>query len=166
MERILIAELKRGLAAPMQRELRSSGYLTAQTTSPARACELLSEEKVDMMIVVGEASSRVTEGLEATDAPPGLHSQGVGQRVADAYQFCRMLKSDPQGKTIPILLVTSAWEEAALARGLESGADYFLFAPFQPQELLQCVQVALLNGASGDPVGEDAGIEVFPQDHI
>ena len=166
IERILIAELKRGLAASMQRELRSSGYMTAPTTSPARACELLSEEKVDLVVVVGEASSRVTEGLEATDVPPGLHSQGTGQRVADVYQLCRMLRSDPQGKTIPILLVTSAWEEAALARGLESGADYFLFAPFQPQELLRCVQVALLNGASGDPAVEEAGIEVFHQDRM
>ena len=166
MERILIAELKRGLAAPMQRELRSGGYLTAQTTSPARALELLSEEKVDLMIVVGEASSRVTEGLEATDALPRLHSQGESQKGADAYQFCRILKSDPTGRTIPLLLVASAWEEVALAQGLESGADYFLFAPFQPQELLQCVQVALLNGASGDPVGEDAGIEVFHQDRM
>ena len=173
-ERILIVESKRGQAVPWQRELRSRRYLTVLTGSLPRALHLLSEEPVSLMIVLGETSAspvalpsgRRSKGLETgASSDSGSSIAGPpGQTITDPFQICRALKSDPRGKTLPLLLVASMGEDDALARGLESGADYFLFAPLQPQELLQSVRTALLNGAVEEPSAAEPGIEVFQQD--
>ena len=166
-ERILIVESKRGQAARLQRELRPSGYRTVPTGSPLRALDLLSQEKADLMIVVGSNLPRATgAGAAAPDALPGLGYESVGPRATDPYPLCRALKSDARGKQVPLLLVTSTWEEAALTRGLDAGADYFLFAPYQSQELLRSVRTALLNGVGGESAEAEPEIEVFLEDRM
>lgn len=180
-ERILIVESKRGQSIRWQQELRSSGYVTVPTSSLTRALHLLAEEPATLMIVLGDAPARSAgqrpaphaEELEAAAASldhdlddPGHTSPSdpPGQPPADPFQLCAALKSDPRGKTIPLLLVAATCEEDALARGLEAGADYFLFAPFQLPELLRSIRTALLNGAPEEPSSAEPGIEVFQQD--
>jgi len=54
----------------------------------------------------------------------------------DGYEVCKILKSDVQTKSIPIVLA-SAFQKDTNSRviGLESGADVFLSKPFDPTEL-------------------------------
>ncbi|MGH9786555.1 MAG: ATP-binding protein, partial [Terriglobia bacterium] len=180
-ERILIVESKRNQSLRWQRELRSSGYLTVPASSLTRALRLLSGEPVTLMIVLGEAPGRsaghrssphaeapeaAAESCDSDPAGPDHTSPSgpPGPPPADPFQLCAALKSDLRGRTIPLLLITSTCEEDSLARGLESGADYFLFAPFQLPELLQSVRTALLNGAMEEPSVAEPGIEVFQQD--
>jgi signal transduction histidine kinase len=174
-------ESRRGQSIRWQRELRSSGYVTVPTSSLTRALRLLAEEPVALILVFGDTTARSAGQRSAAHAEepvsaaaslneePGYAGHAgpsgpVGQPPADPFQLSAALKSDACGKAIPLLLVVPACEEDALARGLESGADYFLFAPFQPPALLRSVRTALLNGAPEEPSSAEPGIEVFQQD--
>jgi DNA-binding response OmpR family regulator len=69
-----------------------------------------------------------------------------------------------------VLLLASVWAEDVLARGLDAGADYFIFAPYQPQDLLRSIRNVLLNGPSKEATeaGEQgpAPVTVIYQDRL
>ncbi len=58
----------------------------------------------------------------------------------DGLEICRVLKSSPKTRQIPILMVTARGEEADRIVGFESGADDYLPKPFSPRELVLRVQ--------------------------
>jgi CheY-like chemotaxis protein/predicted Ser/Thr protein kinase len=53
------------------------------------------------------------------------------------------LRGGPETREIPIILALPGFSEAAAARALESGADEFIFPPFQAREVLARVAVVL-----------------------
>ncbi len=53
----------------------------------------------------------------------------------DGYEVCRIMRSDPRLKEIPILLITALDDRASRLRGLEAGADDFISKPFDRTEL-------------------------------
>ncbi len=173
-EQILILESRRGQASRLSRDLRSSGYETLLTTSPLRALELLAGRKVNLVIVVAAASARSARSSGAAVAGiAAAGSENVGGRneagessESKVQKLCRLLKSDSSGKSIPLLLVVAIWEEAALTHGLLGGADYILFAPYQPPDLLRSVRNALLNGAAAESAAEGPGVEIIHRDRM
>ncbi|MBI3894386.1 MAG: hybrid sensor histidine kinase/response regulator [Acidobacteria bacterium] len=159
-ERLLIVECKAGQARKLQQELASNGYLAASALGPEEAFQRLGEEKVSLILVVGARSLRSLRNLpEGTDSPSVVED-------TDAYETCRVLRSDPKAKHVPISLVVPVWNAAALTRGLEAGAEYFLFTPYQEQDLLRSVRHALLNGHSPESAGGKPGVEVIYQDRM
>lgn len=54
---------------------------------------------------------------------------------ADGLDLCRRLKADPATAAIPVLLLTGHVDAAAVARGLEAGADDYVSKPFTAREL-------------------------------
>lgn len=71
----------------------------------------------------------------------------------DGFTLLRRLRSG--GNHVPVLMLTARSEVAARVRGLDSGADYYLTKPFEPQELLACVRL-LLRRSSSEPRQDDA----------
>lgn len=59
------------------------------------------------------------------------------------------------GGTVPVLMLTARSGVEDRVRGLDSGADYYLTKPFEPQGLLACVRL-LLRRTDGQPRQEDA----------
>lgn len=53
----------------------------------------------------------------------------------NGFEVCEELKTDPQWRHIPIILVTALDSKKDLARGLDAGADDFLHKPFNGLEL-------------------------------
>jgi len=53
----------------------------------------------------------------------------------DGWQVCKQLKSDPETRTIPVVLLTGSREKFAELRGWECGADEYLTKPWEPQQL-------------------------------
>ena len=53
------------------------------------------------------------------------------------------------GHTVPVLMLTARSDVTDKVHGLDSGADYYLTKPFEPQELLACVRLLLRRG-NGD----------------
>jgi len=58
-------------------------------------------------------------------------------------QICRMLRLDPQLRSVPIVFLTAKAEENDRIQGLETGADDYIAKPFSNRELILRVQSIL-----------------------
>ena len=71
----------------------------------------------------------------------------------DGFTVLRRLRAE--GSTTPVLMLTARSELTDRVNGLDSGADYYLTKPFEPEELLACVR-SLLRRGGGDARTDDA----------
>src|SRR5574340_262538 len=58
-------------------------------------------------------------------------------------EICRIMRSDPQMKNIPIIMLTAKGEEVDKILGLEMGADDYMTKPFSPRELLARIKTVM-----------------------
>ena len=61
----------------------------------------------------------------------------------DGLEVTRRLKSDPNTKHLPIVMLTAKGEEADIVTGLELGADDYVTKPFSPRILVARVRAVL-----------------------
>lgn len=61
----------------------------------------------------------------------------------DGLTVCRALKSGPDTRDIPIIMVSAKGEEADVVVGLELGADDYVTKPFSPRLLLARIRAVL-----------------------
>lgn len=66
---------------------------------------------------------------------PDLILLDVNMPGMDGFQVCKLLKSDPLTRSIPIIFLTSYNESEDRVRGLNIGADDYLTKPFAIREL-------------------------------
>src|SRR5262245_61853091 len=66
--------------------------------------------------------------------PPDLVLLDVRLPDKDGFEVCKELKSDPQTKNIPIIMVSVKSEETDVVVGLELGADDYLTKPLRKRE--------------------------------
>ncbi|MBV8207245.1 MAG: response regulator [Acidobacteria bacterium] len=59
------------------------------------------------------------------------------------YELCQKLKSDPQTRLIPVIMITGLTDRHNRVQGLEAGADEFLSKPIFPEELFARVHSLL-----------------------
>jgi twitching motility two-component system response regulator PilH len=57
----------------------------------------------------------------------------------NGFQICRDIKSNPDTKDIPIILISSKNQDSDKFWGMKQGADEYVKKPFNPQELMQTV---------------------------
>lgn len=60
----------------------------------------------------------------------------------DGFEILSLLRKAPETAGLPVLMLTSLGEEAAIVKGLEEGADYII-KPFSPQILVATVRKIL-----------------------
>jgi two-component system alkaline phosphatase synthesis response regulator PhoP len=77
----------------------------------------------------------------------------------DGISICKQLRSEPQTKGIPIIILTAKSEEADRVLGLEMGADDYVTKPFSPRELVARVR-AVLRRSIGTEEEEPEVIEI------
>ena len=58
-------------------------------------------------------------------------------------EICRIMRSDPQMKNIPVIMLTAKGEEIDKILGLEMGADDYITKPFSPRELLARIKTVM-----------------------
>jgi len=61
-------------------------------------------------------------------------------------EICKVLKSDPATRHIPIIMLTAKAEEVDKIVGLELGADDYVTKPFSPRELILRINRSLRRG--------------------
>lgn len=81
-----------------------------------------------------EAIERVREQL------PNLIVMDVMMPEMDGFEALKTLKSDPETKRIPVIMLTAKAQDADVFHGWQSGADLYLTKPFNPMELLTFVK--------------------------
>ena len=67
--------------------------------------------------------------------------------LMNGYDLCERIKQDPATKTIPVILLTGAFEPLDEARAHQVEADDCLIKPFEAQELIQKIDAALAGKA-------------------
>jgi putative two-component system response regulator len=79
------------------------------------------------------------DGREAVDLYPRHNPSIIVLDVMmpnmDGYEACKLIKSSPAGRTIPILMLTALTGTEDKIRALEAGADDFLNKPINREEL-------------------------------
>jgi len=68
----------------------------------------------------------------------------------DGYQLAKTLKSNEKTKNIKILLCSSKNTFEDIKKGISVGADDYITKPFNPEEILQRINVLLLKEQSDD----------------
>ena len=68
-------------------------------------------------------------------------------------EVCRRLKTRPETRQIPIIMLTARGEEADRVRGLETGSDDYIVKPYSVNELVARVRAMLRRTRPGS-VGE------------
>jgi two-component system alkaline phosphatase synthesis response regulator PhoP len=74
----------------------------------------------------------------------------------DGLEVTRRLKSDPNTKHLPIVMLTAKGEEADIVTGLELGADDYVTKPFSPRILVARVRAVLRRKVKESP--EDTSV--------
>ncbi|MDN5278135.1 MAG: hypothetical protein PWR01_2100 [Clostridiales bacterium] len=76
----------------------------------------------------------------AVELKPDLIILDIAMPEMDGYEICTKLKNTPETKDIPVLMVTALALIQDKKRGLECGADGFIFKPFEPQMVIEEIE--------------------------
>ena len=96
--------------------LKEAGFATIEGTDGANAIESLGAQKVDLVI---------------TD---------LNMPVMDGITLIKKLRTLPQGKFVPILMLTTESQDSKKQEGKAAGATGWIVKPFNPQQLLQVIK--------------------------
>ena len=77
------------------------------------------------------------------DEKPDLVVLDIMMPKIDGYETCRLIKSDPKTKMIPVILLTAKGREVDQKLGREVGASDYITKPFSPSKLIERVQAIL-----------------------
>ena len=101
------------------------------------------------------------EGLQlAGSATPDLILLDLILPGEDGLDVCRRLKTDPQTRQVPIIILTAKGEEADIVTGLELGAADYITKPFSTRGLLARVRAVLRRQVAAPP-GDDAVLSIY-----
>src|SRR5882757_5798142 len=121
--RILIVEDEEPLTLLLRYNLESEGYHVDAVARGDEADTKLKESVPDLIVLDWML--------------PGL----------SGIELCRRLRTRPETKSLPIIMLTARGEESERVRGLSTGADDYIVKPFSVPELLARVK-GLLRRAS------------------
>ncbi len=96
------------------------------------------------------------QGYQVEDARSGTEALTVFERYApdlivsdvampemDGFEFCRQLRSQPQGQLIPFIFLSAKSDLEDRITGHSTGADDYLTKPFEMKELLAKIEAQL-----------------------
>ena len=99
--------------------LTEAGYQVFMALGGNEAIELLSQQKIDLIMV-------------------DINMPGM-----DGYTLTSTIRLDSQFETLPIIILTTEAEAGDKKKGLDAGADVYLVKPIIPGELLAHVQLLI-----------------------
>src|SRR5881275_3118501 len=121
-KRILIIEDERDVVDLLTLSLRKAGFTISTATDGAAGLQKARSEK-PAFVILDLMLPRM----------PGL-------------EICKILKSDPATRQIPIMMLTAKAEEIDRIVGLEFGADDYVTKPFSPREVVLRIRAIMRRG--------------------
>ena len=119
MTKILLVEDEPDLQSLLEFNLREAGYDVLATARGGEAVSLCQSERPDLVLL----------DLMLPDIP--------------GTQVCRTLRSSPELRQTPVIMLTARGEEIDRVVGFEVGADDYVVKPFSVRELLLRIQAVL-----------------------
>ena len=99
----------------------------------------LGKEKFDVTL----ASDGEDALLKVEEGAPDVMILDWMLPKTSGIEVCRQIRSKPETRNIPIIMLTARSEEGDRIRGLETGADDYLTKPFSTAELIARVRAVL-----------------------
>ncbi|MFZ5690950.1 MAG: phosphate regulon transcriptional regulator PhoB [Pseudomonadota bacterium] len=127
--RILIVEDEEPLSLLLRYNLESEGYQVETVARGDDADTRLRESTPDLVVLDWML--------------PGL----------SGIELCRRLRTRPETKSLPIIMLTARGEESERVRGLSTGADDYIVKPFSVPELVARIR-ALLRRSSPERLAD------------
>jgi len=110
------------------------------------------------------AGLRVVTARDGLEAIEKAFSDDFGLVILDVmmprmngYQACRLLKSEPSTRTIPVVILTSKDQPADRFWGVETGADYYVTKDANTERILELVKNILAGGGERPALPKEAG---------
>lgn len=142
---ILIIEDEKDLAQLISYNLEQEGFRTKIESNGAEGYARAVREKPDFIVL--DLMLPKMSGLEV----------------------CRSLRAHPQGKAIPVLMLTAKGEEIDRVVGFEMGADDYMVKPFSPRELVLRVKAILKRSKEPETAVAErlrsGSLEIDPEKH-
>ncbi len=120
----------------------------------------------------GYKVSKSFDGLNGLDAAkkkiPDLIILDLMLPGMNGIELCKMLKSDSQTSSIPIIMLTAKSDESDKIVGLEIGADDYITKPFSIKELLARIKAVLKRYTLKEEqkkILKFPGLEIYPDSH-
>jgi DNA-binding response OmpR family regulator len=102
---------------------------------------------------VSTATDGATGVRKAREEAPALIILDLMLPKMPGLEVCKILKSDPATRDIPIIMLTAKAEEIDRIVGLEFGADDYVTKPFSPREIILRIK-AIIRRRAGESAEE------------
>ncbi|MGE0008269.1 MAG: phosphate regulon transcriptional regulator PhoB [Parvibaculaceae bacterium] len=126
---ILIVEDEEPIQILLTYNLEAEGFRARATANGEDVAHLVGEERPDLIVLDWML--------------PGI----------SGIEVCRLLRSRPETRDIPVIMLTARGEENERVRGLATGADDYIVKPFSVPELLARIKT-ILRRVNPDAVAE------------
>jgi CheY-like chemotaxis protein len=134
---------------------------------------LLADDSVTIQKVVGISFANEDIALLTVDngddaiarvreARPDIVLADVVMPGMNGYEVCEAIKSDPQLRETPVLLLTGTFEAFDEERASRAGADGHITKPFEAQSLVDQVNARLSQATAPSPMPEPTSPEASP----
>jgi sigma-B regulation protein RsbU (phosphoserine phosphatase) len=127
---IVVAEDSRIQARMLERVLVEAGHSVRLAEHGGKALELVRERRPDVII------------------------SDIEMPEMDGYAFCKAVKSDPELRTVPLILLSTLSDPVDIIRGLDAGADNYVTKPYDAAYLLARMGDLLATPLDVDAAGE------------
>jgi two-component system, cell cycle response regulator len=146
--------------------LESPVSTTVEGTSPkvlvADDSPLVLRMVEKMLEGAGLSVSTARDGLEAIEK---AFAEDFNLVILDVmmprmtgYQACRLLKTEPLTKAVPVVILTSKDQAGDRFWGLETGADYYITKDAEPHRIVDLVRNILSVDGGPRPAREEAAV--------
>lgn len=89
----------------------------------------------------------ISDGSQVMDTvkqeKPDLIIMDIMIPKVSGFELCRMIKSDPELKQIPVLMLSALVQKSEIEMGIRMGANIYMTKPFENSELLANIQKLL-----------------------
>jgi two-component system phosphate regulon response regulator PhoB len=126
---ILIVEDEEPIQILLTYNLQAEGFRVRATANGEDVAHLVNEERPDLIVLDWML--------------PGI----------SGIEVCRLLRSRPETRDIPVIMLTARGEENERVRGLATGADDYIVKPFSVPELLARIKT-ILRRVNPDAIAE------------